>query len=421
MRNIVLVTFDSLRADHCGQWGYKRDTTPNLDEMAEDGVVYEKAIAPASRTNPSMAGIFTGEHMVFRDQVSNPAVSRSHLSRHGTVSEELSTKGYETAAFNPNAYASRYFGFDRGFDRYEDFLFSEPTYQTIFDKTLSNSERYRTLRNLRNLVRREEVFRTWETYVDEAVAWIESRSEPFFLWLFSLDTHFPYLTPRRHREWSSLIDQYYYNWRCHRLIDQVNVDVSDDVRQKLIDIYDDSIKYADMLLGELREQLSEFDPLFVVHGDHGEAFAEHGMYGHFYPTLREENVHTPLVVFEEAGRETEVDHPVSLCEIPRVIDDCVEDGTSGHEPVGDAPVVATDYDGRRNRDLVAAWLNRYKVLAEETPSGREVEFIETTDDCVGDSVEPELEEALRSIVARRTRHEMEIHGIRDAVASLDQP
>lgn len=55
-QNIVLITYDSLRADHCGYMGYKRDTTPNLDAMAEEGISFTNAIAPASRTNPSMAG-----------------------------------------------------------------------------------------------------------------------------------------------------------------------------------------------------------------------------------------------------------------------------------------------------------------------------------------------------------------------------
>ena len=75
-RNVVLITYDSLRADHCGHWGYERDTTPSIDALADEGVVYENAVAPASRTNPSMAGTLTGEPMVVRDRVANPDHAR---------------------------------------------------------------------------------------------------------------------------------------------------------------------------------------------------------------------------------------------------------------------------------------------------------------------------------------------------------
>lgn len=421
MRNIVLITFDSLRADHTGYWGYERDTTPNLDEMAENGIVYRRGIAPASRTNPSMAGIFTGEPMVFREQVSNPTISESHLSRHGTIVEELSSMGYQTGAFNPNAYASRYYGFDRGFDFYEDFLFSTDNYQTLFDKHLSESGIYDTLRNLRNLVRREEVFRTWETYVDEAIKWAANQDGPFFLWMFSLDTHFPYLTPRNYRKWSNLFDQYYYNWQCNRLIAQYDVKLSDKTKQKMMDIYDDSIRYADLLLRELRERLAEFDPIFVVHGDHGEAFAEHGMYGHFYPTLREENVHTPLIVFEEDGRALKVDHPVSLCDIPEIIANCTECGTQGYDPTGRFPVIASDYDGRRDRNLIGAWLNQHKAIFEETGSERTIESFTVADGEGRNAVNEQESETLRLLVEQRFQHEQEVHRIRNAVERLNLP
>ena len=84
-RNIVAVTYDSLRADHCGHFGYERNTTPHLDQMASAGTGFQNAVAPASRTNPSMAGTFTGEPMVARDRVADPSYSRRHLARYGTL------------------------------------------------------------------------------------------------------------------------------------------------------------------------------------------------------------------------------------------------------------------------------------------------------------------------------------------------
>lgn len=87
-------------------------------------MVYENAIAPASRTNPSMAGALTGEPMVVRDRVAEPEHARTRLDRHSTLAERLRDAGYATGAFCPNAYASRFYGFDR----FEDFVFDNSRY-----------------------------------------------------------------------------------------------------------------------------------------------------------------------------------------------------------------------------------------------------------------------------------------------------
>lgn len=359
-RNIILVTYDSLRADHCGYMGYDRDTTPNLDEMAEEGISFTNAIAPASRTNPSMAGVMTGEHLVTRERVSNPEVARYHLERYGTLAEELSEQGYATGAFNPNAYASRYYGFDRGFDHFEDFLFSSDQYQSVFEEHLSDSGLYTAFRNLRNFVRREEAFKTWDSYIEDIEQWVRSQDQPFFLWIFAMDTHFPHLTPRSHRKWSSLLDQYYYNWRCNQLIDEFDIDLSEKERQKIIDIYDDSVRFGDALLGELQDRLDAFDPVFMVHGDHGEAFGEREVYGHFYPALYEEHIHVPWVI-SGVGTD-EISQPASLVEVPAVVNEAA-DGEIEYD--GQDWAVATDYDGRFDRNLTAVRLQEWTYLRSE--------------------------------------------------------
>ncbi|MDZ7730945.1 MAG: sulfatase-like hydrolase/transferase [Natrialbaceae archaeon] len=281
MKNIVAITFDSLRADHCGYNGYKRNTTPNLDQLARNGMAFTNAVSPASRTNAAMASIFTGELMVTRDKISNPENSKYHLKRHGTLAQNLSEKGYATGAFCPNAYASRYYGFDYGFDYFEDFLFNKEQYQKIFDKHISDSGVFTLLRNFRNLLRKEEAFRSWETYIDDMENWVENQDKPYFLWAFSLDTHFPYITPKKHRKWSNTISTYYYNWRCKILLDQLDIEMSKKDRNGIINIYDDSIRYADKLIGELQDRIGGEDTIFVVFADHGEAIDEHGFYGHF--------------------------------------------------------------------------------------------------------------------------------------------
>jgi len=419
-RNVILITYDSLRADHCGHWGYERPTSPNIDAIAEDGVVYENAIAPASRTNPSMAGTLTGEPMVVRDRVANPEHARNHLERHGTLAERFREEGYATGAFCPNAYASRFYGFDRGFDRFEDFMFDNSRYQDIFETHLGDSTFYTVLRNLRNFVFRQEAFKTWDSYIDEMVGWARNQNEPFFLWAFSLDTHFPYLTPREYREWSSLFDQYYYNWRCNQLIDEFDVDVPDKEIRKIIDIYDDSIRFGDILIAELRERLAEFDPVIVVHGDHGEAFDERGIYGHFFPSLYEENLHVPLVV-EDGETDASVDRPVSLVDLPAIVTRAagVEEGSPA--ALGDDWVYATDYDGRNDRNLTAVRSQRFKYLlvAENGDERRELYDLGTDRGETENLVEThEISDSLGRLTDRRASHEEEILAIQAAAERL---
>lgn len=422
-----MVTFDSLRADHCSYMGYERTTTPNLDEMAQQGVNFKNTLSPASRTNPSMAATFTGEPMVFREQVSNPDISSQHLERYGTLAESLSKKGYTTGAFNPNAYASRYYGFDKGFDEFEDFFFSEDRYQTIFEKHLSDSGIFSTLRNIRNFVRREEVFRTWESYIDDVKRWADNQDDPFFLWIFSLETHFPYLTPREYRENSNIFDQYYYNWLSNRLIDDLDPDVSEGTWEKIIDIYDDSIIFADALLGELREQLAEFDPIFVVFGDHGESFGEHGLYGHFYPDVYEENLHVPLVVYNSDDDPTTYDELFSLVDLPDIVNSLTDNGSCSIENHNDESwALATDYDGRNERNVTAIKSDRWKYIVTRSDDGsidRELYDLETDPDeqsnlYTEEHLPSEAPDEVLDVLERRHQlHEEEIMKIRNSISS----
>jgi arylsulfatase len=413
------VTYDSLRADHCGYLGYDRDTTPNLDKLVESGVGFTNAISPASRTNPSMAGILTGEPMVVRDEVANPEYARRHLARHGTLAEDLSEQGYTTGAFCPNAYASRHYGFDRGFDRFEDFLFSTDQYQQVFQKHLSDSTLYTLVRNFRNYLRREEAFKSWDRYIDQIEEWATGQTEPFFLWVFSLDTHFPHLTPRKYREWSSLFEQYYYNWRCNQLIDELDPDLSEGELQKIINIYDDSIRFGDVLLHELKERLAEFDPVYIVFGDHGEAFGERGIYGHFYPSLYEESIHVPLAVSEPVPGIDDPTRPISLVHLPAI----VSQFTDQPQPLDFGEwAIASDYDGRNDRNLITVRTTHGKqivtydddrIIKEATYDLRD----QTLEDTSLPTDSP-LHDCLKQLTDRRYRHEQELLAIEPAVQDV---
>ena len=421
MRNIVLISYDSLRADHCGYMGYDRDTTPTLDRWSEEGVTFQNAIAPASRTSISMSSVHTGDILIRDDSRTAEEFARRHFNRNETIANKLSRKGYNTGAFSPNAYASRYYGFDEGFDHFEDFMFDSSIYQKIFGKHKSESEFFTALRNIRNAVLREEVFKTWDKYINDVESWVDEQGEPFFLWIFSLEPHFPYLTPRKYRQWGSLIDMYYYNWLCNNLIDQFNINIDEEKMQKIIDIYDDSIRFADRLLRSLQQRFEEYDPIYIVHGDHGEAFNEHSVYGHFYPSFYEENIHVPLTVYNANREPLTIDRPISLTAIPKIIEISTEPNRD-YKSLGGKFAIMSDYDARRGRRLIGVRTKNWKFISTETNEGVNQELYNIKDDPIEqDNLinKQKTNNPLVEIMENRKSHENELLSIQRFSRSLE--
>ena len=315
-RNIILITYDSLRADHCGFMGYDRDTTPALDELAAEGTVFRNTMASGVPTIASMTSVMTGEHSLASPEIGFNTEQRNQITSRATLAEVLSDAGYSTCGVSPNPPASSYFGFDQGFDHFEDFLHQdrgvvERAWNRIFRRSIRGGQLTTYLRLLRNVVRREEVLRPWEDYYDVITEWRSRVTEPYFLWVLLLEPHHPWLPPKRRQRWSTSMDKYrsfHHYWQM--LNSGWEPDFTPRTRQRLIDLYDDSIRYGDMFLHRLRRDLADDDPVIVVHADHGEEFGEHGRYGH-QPYLYESLVHVPLVIAGTNSR-SEVTEPVGL-------------------------------------------------------------------------------------------------------------
>jgi arylsulfatase A-like enzyme len=320
-RSVVLVTIDSLRADHCGYVDGSPTAAPAIEELAADGLAFKRAIAPGPATPESMPATFTGRYPVGPDsETTDLAATRQRLRRHmharETLPERLSRLGYATAAFTPNPFTSRGFGFDQGFDAFTDFIGGDersPLYDRVFEGFLAGDPTSSLARVLLNFWQREEVFRPWESYYDDAVAWARGAEEPYFLWLFLMDAHNPYLADGDHRRQSRL-DQFYANvefWRGSH-----ETPFRSSVHDRLVTAYEDAVRYADDCVRRLRRDLE--DATIVVHGDHGEAFGEHGTYGH-EPYLHPENVHVPLAAGGPGVTSRTVERPVSLRRLPEVV------------------------------------------------------------------------------------------------------
>lgn len=313
-RNIVLITIDSLRADHCSFMGYTRDTTPNLDKMARKGIYFENAIVPGVATPVSLYGIFTKEYCPLDPEEKSFKLWRRAFTNKGTLAETLRHLGYKTGAFSPNPRVSRYYGFNKGFDYFEDFISQS---KSFFDYLPS------PLNKLKLLISKEGFLKSWTTYYDSIISWVEKQNKEFFLWIFLIDTHHPYISPRKFRKYSRLLDIYRINWKAYMQYKTGKILLSIDDKDRVINVYDDSIRFADAFLGKILKDLSDYDPIFIVHSDHGEAFWEHGFYGHTPPNkkyLYEELLRVPLVIYNSDIYIGEcISKPVSLIDLSSFI------------------------------------------------------------------------------------------------------
>ncbi|MEF8814327.1 MAG: sulfatase-like hydrolase/transferase [Halovenus sp.] len=345
MRNIVLVTIDSLRADHCGFLNRTCELTPTLDALAADGIAFENAIVPGPRTPSSMPVVWTGEHISPRnlgiytkyDEKKSRARERRarirrHLTRHRTLPQRLSERGYTTAGVTANPWTSSDTAFDRGFD--------------VFHSIGESPEMQRTdlTAKLGSLLTDGEIGKWLLRWTDFYETVEEARSEldePYFLWVFLLDPHQPYVTPREYRVENTALETYYASHRFnnHFYTDELPARIETRVKRA----YRDTIRSVDAFTEQLLDDVED-DPVVVIHSDHGEAFGEHGFYGH-RTQLYEENIHVPLLV-SGLGSSSAVTAPVSLRQLPRLIEACSVNTFRPEEVTSPVVVTKTEEEER---------------------------------------------------------------------------
>jgi len=299
--------------------GYHRKTTPTLDWMARKGLYFKNAITSGVGTPTSMVGVFTGDYSYIDSEETKFEPWRCELAQRRTLAQVLLENGYSTGAIHPNVFVSHYYGFNKGFVYFYDFLSENKNMLSRLTMKFRRFSRGKLsiLRNLINLMQKEEVFKPWESYYDLIIDWVERAEKPFFLWVLLLDTHHPYIAPKKFRKGSFLdnVDLILFSRRGQKANWKLNL--SEKERRKLIDAYDDSIFYADSFIKKLWGDLKSDDPIFIVHADHGEGFGEHGFYSH-PPYLYEEFIHVPLIIYN-ADIKGKIEAPVSLLGIAPTI------------------------------------------------------------------------------------------------------
>lgn len=307
--NVIVYVMDSVRADHLSCYGYHRDTTPTIDSIGSEGTVFEDCIAPSTWTRPVAASILTGLYPIVHG---TRAVSDAFTPPVKPLPQQFRESGYATVGVEsmPNIRAE--VGFGQGFDEYIN----------VYEQDWVKDERHEAPQfdDGTPLTRAEDLNRVFFEWLDE------TDDEPFFAFLWSNEPHLPYSPPSGYRqftpeEYSGPISAQPEVMRQTQLVES-----ADDYEQ-LLGLYDGELRYNDDIIGDLVAHLREEgvydETLLVIAGDHGDAFDEHGHWGHGnqIPPY-DEVVRVPLVVRvpgrDQRNRATE---PASLVDIyPTVLD-----------------------------------------------------------------------------------------------------
>jgi arylsulfatase A-like enzyme len=281
---IIIVDIDTLRADHLGCYGYHRPTSPHIDAFSEESVLFEWCFAQGPNTPPSQASILTGLYPTTHGRIGNNQLISDEVV---TLAEVLRDRGYETAAFVDGGLMAGRYGYDQGFDLYDD----EAGHLEVIGPKV-------------------------ERWLDDRLVDPARAGRSFLLLVHTYDVHSPYeITPEPHRSmFLSEVDEPPRSYRSNMSgvmaevwkargsaeppqLDRVQMDWA-------VAMYDGGIHHVDHWFGELMKRLADQGVLeqaiVVVISDHGDEFQEHGSLFHdrLYATV----TRIPLIIrFPGAG------------------------------------------------------------------------------------------------------------------------
>jgi arylsulfatase A-like enzyme len=344
--NILLITDDTLRADHLGCYGYPLGTSPAIDSLASRGVLFERCIVPQPKTSPSVASLMTGKppgaHYV-------RLIGQKLRDRHLTLAEIVAALGYMTCGVTKSGVVSTTFGFDQGFQRFI-----------------------------------HETSEVESAATDSALAWLEEtwlpttefRSEPgrppFFLWMHYIDPHGPYNRPRPYDDTSldeeedTILGQRYPRSVLKWLIPPYQRLNTTRVAH-YIALYNGEISSVDRemerLLQWLKARNLDGSTLVIFSSDHGESFTEHDFYFEHGDVAYDDNAHVPLIlslpgVFPEGRRvSTQVNNIDVLSTITDLLDIPALPGPEGRSLLG--LILGGTWRQPRPVHILANYIGRY--------------------------------------------------------------
>lgn len=274
--NIVFVSIDTLRQDHLGVYGYFRNTTPNIDQLAKEkqSIIFDNVISQSNWTLPSHMSMFTSQyasvHEIFRDRkLQKDAIMLPKILRNN---------GFLTSAFTTHVRVSHKYGFERGFDYFyfdeHDFSKSKATVQDIIQRSVKILEKH--------------------------------RNEQMFLFIHLFDVHDPYDPPppfdnifeNKYEGNVSGYDARLFAKPFDNIFAEAKNELSEEDLHQLVSLYDGEIRNVDFHLGILFDNMKKIglydNTLIIITSDHGEEFKEHG--GMIHNTLYNEVISIPLII-----------------------------------------------------------------------------------------------------------------------------
>jgi|GEM_PF-200858 len=271
--NVILISIDTLRADHLGCYGYERNTSPNIDKLAKEGVLFTDTFSPTSSTLPSHMSMLTSLYPVRHRLCSQRlGIIQSLNPSIITLSDLLRKNNYFTGAFTGGAYLSSKFGFSKGFDFYYE--------------------------DVGSTVRKDSALKLFK-YTSN---WLKNNHEKkFFLFLHTYQVHAPYFCPEPYNlmylnKNAKLKEAYMREILGYQKYRKL----TDNERENIISLYDGEIRYTDeyfikLLVDELKK-LNIYDKTMIIFtSDHGEEFYEHKGWLHEH-SLYNELIEVPLII-----------------------------------------------------------------------------------------------------------------------------
>ena len=290
--NIILISIDCARADHFSCYGHNRRTTPFIDKLTEEGVLFEKCISPAAWTLPSHASMFTGLYpSTHRADDGNYFLDNTHQ----TLAEALKNRGYLTLGYSRVPWVSSITGLSRGFQKFEEYFFK--TSNKLKKAIFLGKEFLALLSGYR------------DAGAKRVNNWAKSRlkeigdSSPFFLFLHYWEPHTTYRLPRPddsvffensvNRTQAKKVNQDYDRY----IAGEAQMSEEDfDILKRL---YDSTLYYVDKKINDLVNYLKQLglleQTIIIITGDHGDNLGEHKLMGHklcLYDTL----LRVPMIV-----------------------------------------------------------------------------------------------------------------------------
>jgi len=331
--NLLLIVIDALRPDHLGCYGYQRETSPEIDKIAEEGIKFDRVISQSSWTKPSMASLLTSTY----PEVHGVKKIEDILSYQETfLPKILRDNGYITGCIQTNPFLASDSGFNVGFDYYVE----------LFDKIPG----------------------VYKPRVHEAIKivfdWLDwFKNKKFFLYLHLLDTHNPYSPPEGFRKFGA----------------------------KEPDLFDGEIRFVDYHIGLIKNYLLmkglEKKTILIITSDHGEEFQEHGLKYHA-KHLYEEVLRVPLIISSPALITSGISIPTqvrSIDIVPTILDLLGIPNSEKHQGESLVPLIKNPFspdrpaisqigegDGFGGKEIIAFNTGEYKLIWNKKEDTKEL-------------------------------------------------